>query len=114
MKIKHRTLGDVAILDISGKLLGGPPSSQELKDKIYQLLDEGTMKFVLNMEDVKRMNSSGLGILISVLTSIRNRGGDLKLAAVNDTMEGILVITKLNSIFETYKTAEGAAQAFAK
>jgi len=114
MKIDKRMMGDVAVLDISGKILGGPPTSQEIKDQVYQLLDEGVSKFVMNLEDVKRMNSSGLGILISVLTSVRNRGGNLKLAAVNETMEGILVLTKLNSVFETYQTAEGAAQSFAK
>jgi anti-sigma B factor antagonist len=112
MKIKKRMANDVAILDLSGKLLGGPPDSQELKDQIYQLLDEGVKKFVVNLEDVKRMNSSGLGILISVLTSVRNRGGELRLAAINETMEGVLVMTKLNTIFETFKTAEGAAQSF--
>ena len=112
MKIKKRMMGDVAILDVSGKLLGGPPSSQELKDQVYQLLDEGVKKFVIDMEGVKRMNSSGIGILISILTSIKNRGGALKLAAVNEMMEGLFVITQLNSIFETYKTSEGAAKSF--
>jgi anti-sigma B factor antagonist len=114
MKIKKRMVGDVAILGLSGKLLGGPPDSQEFKDQVYQLLDEGVKKFVVNLEEVKRMNSSGLGILISALTSVRNRGGELKLAAINETMEGILVMTKLNTIFETYQTAEGAAQSFAQ
>jgi anti-sigma B factor antagonist len=114
MKIKKRMVDEVAILSLSGKLLGGPPDSQELKDQVYQLLDEGTKKIVIDLEGVKRMNSSGLGILISTLTSVRNRGGDLKLAAVNETMEGILVMTKLNTIFDLYKTAEGAAQTFGK
>lgn len=112
MKIRKRMMNEVAILEVSGKLLGGPPSSQELKDQIYQLLDEGVKKFVIDLEGVKRMNSSGLGILISIHASIRNRDGILKLSAVNETMEGILVLTKLNSIFELYKTAEGAAQSF--
>ena len=114
MKIKTRMLDDVAILDVSGKLLGGPPSSQELKDQVYQLLDKGIKKFVIDLENVKRMNSSGLGILISILTSIRNRDAELKLAAINETMEGIFVLTKLNSIFDTYKTSEGAAQGFSE
>lgn len=112
MKIKKRMMDEVAILDVSGKLLGGPPSSQELKDQIYQLLDEGVKKFVIDLGDVKRMNSSGLGILIQMLASIRKGDGELKLSSVNETMEGILVLTKLNSIFEIYKTAEGAAQSF--
>ncbi|MFQ5823777.1 MAG: STAS domain-containing protein [bacterium] len=112
MKIKQRMIGDVAILSLSGKLLGGPPDSDEFKNTIYKLIDQGITKVVADLSDVKRMNSSGLGILISGLTSLRNRNGNLKLAAVNDTMEGILIMTKLNTIFDNFQTAEGAAQSF--
>jgi anti-sigma B factor antagonist len=112
MKIKERRIGNVVVLDLSGKLLGGPPDSDAFKDTIYKLLDQGITKVVVNLADVKRMNSSGLGILISALTSLKNKNGNLKLAGINDTMEGILIMTKLNTIFETYETAEGAAQRF--
>lgn len=112
MKIKERPIGDVVILDISGKIMGGPPDSQEFKDAIYKHLEKGINKVVVNLADVKRMNSSGLGILIQGLTSLRNKNGNMKLAGINETMEGILVMTKLNTIFETYETAEGAAQSF--
>lgn len=112
MKVTERSVGDVVILDLKGKLMGGPPDSEDFKNKIYELIDRGLTKVVVNLADVKRMNSSGLGILISALTSLKNRGGNLKLAGVNDTMEGILIMTKLNTIFETYETAEGAARSF--
>ncbi len=112
MKLKERMIGDVAVLDLSGKLMGGPPGSDEFKDKIYKLLDGGVKNVVVNLSEVKRMNSSGLGILISALTSLRNKDGNMKLAGINDAMEGILVMTKLNTIFETYDTAEGAAKSF--
>lgn len=112
MKIKQRMVGDVAVISLSGKLMGGPQDYKQFKDIIYKLIDDGTTHVVVDLAEVNRMNSSGLGILISALTSLRNRGGDLKLAAVNDVMEGILVMTKLNTIFETYKTAEGAARSF--
>ncbi len=112
MKIKERVLGNVAILDISGKLMGGPPDSEEFKKKIYSLLDREIPNVVIDMSEIKRMNSSGLGILISALTSVRSRGGNLKLAAVDELMEGILVMTKLDTIFEIYETSEGAAQSF--
>lgn len=112
MKLRERMVGDVAILELSGKLLGGPPLSQDFRDKIYELLDKGITKVVVDLADVTRMNSTGLGVLISALTSLKNKDGNLKLSAVNETMEGILVMTKLNTIFETYQTAEGAAQSF--
>ncbi|HEX9653089.1 MAG TPA: STAS domain-containing protein [bacterium] len=112
MKIKERMMGDVAVLDVSGKIMGGPPDSQEFKDTIYKYLEKGITKVVVNLADVKRMNSSGLGILIQGLTSLRNKNGNMKLAGINDAMEGILVMTKLNTIFEIFSTAEGAAQSF--
>jgi len=112
MKINERIIGDVAVLEISGKLLGGPPGSQEFKNKIYELIDRKITKIVVDLGEVKRMNSSGLGILISALTSLKNHDGAMKLASIGETMEGILIMTKLNTIFEVYETAEGAAQSF--
>ena len=112
MKLTERMIGDVAILDLSGKLLGGPPASDDIKDKIYALLDQGVTKVVINLINVSRMNSSGLGLLIQSLTSLRNKNGNLKLAGINDMMEGVLVMTKLNTIFETHPTAEEAAKTF--
>lgn len=114
MKIKTRKIDDVVVISLSGKLMGGPPASEEIKAEVYKHLDDGVKKFVFDLENLTRMNSSGLGILISSLTSIRNRGGDMKLAALNENMEGILVMTKLNTIFEISPTAEGAAAAFGK
>lgn len=112
MKIKERLIGDVAILGLNGKLLGGSPGSEEFMNTIRALIERGITKVVVDLAEVKRMNSTGLGILISALTSLRREEGDLKLAAIDDTMEGILVMTKLNTIFETFQTAEGAAKSF--
>ncbi|TDI80738.1 MAG: anti-sigma factor antagonist [Caldithrix sp.] len=112
MKLTDRMIGDVAILDLSGKLLGGPPASDEIRDKIYALIDQGITKVVMNLADVSRMNSSGLGLLIQALTSLRNKEGNLKLAGINELMEGVLVMTKLDTIFETHPNAEAAAESF--
>ncbi len=114
MAIAHQLIGEIAVVNLTGKLQGGTPDSQEMKEAIQKLLDTGVKNFVLDLAAVKRMHSSGLGVLISMLTSIRNRGGDLKLAAISETMEGILAITKLNSIFETFKTVTQATQSFTK
>ncbi len=112
MKIRERLVDNVAILELSGKLLGGSAGSEEFRVAIKSLLEKGINKVVVDVSEVKRMNSTGLGVLISVLTSLRGNEGDLKLAAINEVMEGILVMTKLDTIFETYETAEGAAQSF--
>ncbi len=112
MKLTDRMIGDVAVLDLSGKLLGGPPASDEIRSKIYALIDRGITKVVINLADVSRMNSSGLGLLIQSLTSLRNKDGNLKLAGINELMEGVLVMTKLDTIFESHPNAEEAAKSF--
>ena len=115
MKIKKQMVGEVAVLSLSFTLFGSnAPDSQEFKDHIYQLLDEGVTKFVIDMKGVKRMDSTGIGVMISALTSVRKKGGAFKLAEVNDIMESILVMTKLDSVFETYKTTDDAVQSFTK
>ena len=58
------------------------------------------------------MNSSGLGILIGGLTTMRNSGGDLKLANITDRIQSLLMITKLLTVFETFETVEEAVQSF--
>jgi len=112
MKVSSRLIDDVVVISLSGKLMGGPDTSEAVKNEIYKYLDQGIKKFVIDLEKVSRMNSSGLGILISALTSVRNKGGELRLAALNENMEGILVMTKLNTIFDIHMTAEGAAKSF--
>ena len=111
MKISTRMIGNVAVVSLSGKLMGGPPTSDDIKNEIYRLLDQGVKKIVMDLEKVTRMNSTGLGILISCLTSVKNREGEFCLAAINENMQSIMVMTKLNTIFQIYATAEGAAKA---
>ena len=112
MKVESRLIDDVAVISLSGRLMGGPDTSDDVKSEIYKYLDKGIKKVVIDLEAVSRMNSSGLGILISALTSVRSKGGELRLAALNENMEGILVMTKLNTIFDIHETAEGAAKSF--
>ncbi|MCA9732507.1 MAG: STAS domain-containing protein [Deferribacteres bacterium] len=112
MKLKTEMMDDVAVVSLDGKLMGGPPASDVIRNEVYSLLNQNTKKIVFDLEKVTRMNSSGLGILISNLTSIKSKGGDLKLAALNENMKGIMVMTKLNTIFEISTTAEEAVKSF--
>ncbi len=94
------------------RVQGHGADTDVIKDKIYALIDQGITKVVINLTDVSRMNSSGLGLLIQALTSLRNKDGNLKLAGINELMKGVLVMTKLNTIFETHSTVEEAAKTF--
>jgi anti-sigma B factor antagonist len=67
---------------------------------------------VIDLHDVKFMNSSGLGMLIGSLTTIRNAGGDLKIARASDKIESLLIVTKLITVFDHHESVDKAVAAF--
>lgn len=111
MKIKIRKTDSVAILDLSGKLMGGP-DADVFKDTIKQLIEEGYKNVIVNLEHVPWVNSTGLGILIAGYTTLKREGGALKLIHVTDRIESILMITKLGTIFESYSEEQQALDSF--
>jgi len=111
MKIKEKIEGDVAVIYVSGNLMGGPDTAK-LHEKIKSLIADGLTKVVIDLKGVKWMNSSGLGTLMACMSSLKNAGGKLKLASVTDKVQSILMITKLIQIFETFENAERAVASF--
>ncbi len=111
MKVKTQMEGDVALVHVSGKLMGGP-ESENLRNEIKQLLDKGTTKFVINLKGVPWINSTGLGALMAVYTSVQRGEGVLKLAHVSDRIQSLFMITKLLTIFDTYATEKEAIDSF--
>ena len=111
MKIQESIEGEIAVLTLKGKMMGGP-DMQDLHDHIKGLMSDGVNKVVADLGKVKWLNSSGLGALMGALTTLRNEGGDLKLAHTSDKIQSLLMITKLMSIFETYEDVDGAVKAF--
>jgi anti-sigma B factor antagonist len=113
MTIKEQDLGEVVVLELSGKIMGGPDASL-LNDKLHELIDKGKVKIIADLASVNWMNSSGLGILIGGLTTMRNSGGDLKLANVTDRIQNLLMITKLLTVFDAHDSLEKAIASFKK
>ena len=113
MQIKVSERDGIVVLKLNGKIMGGPDATA-LNDKLHELVEAGKTKVVADLSGVNWMNSSGLGILISALTTIRNAGGDLKLAAVIERIQSLLMITKLLTVFETFDTIEEAIASYSK
>ncbi len=111
MDIGQKTIDDIIILELSGKIMGGPDATA-FNEKLHDLVESGNIKVIADLSKVNWMNSSGLGILISALTTIRNAGGDLKLAAITERIKSLLMITKLLSVFDTFDTTEEAVKSF--
>lgn len=113
MKLNITEIDEVVVLELAEKIMGGPDATL-LNDKLHELIEAGKTKLVANLAKVEWMNSSGLGILIGGLTTMRNSGGDLKLAKVTERIQSLLMITKLLAVFETYNDVDVAVKSFKK
>ncbi len=104
---------NASVIHLKGKLVGGPLAA-EFGQTLNNLIEQGKKNVIVDMSHVGFISSSGLGILISGLTSLKKAGGDLKLAAISNKMEGLLSITKLDKIFEQYDSVEKAEASYKK
>jgi anti-sigma B factor antagonist len=111
MKLKTSVQDNVLILTIKGKVMGGPEASV-FQDTIKAEIARGHRRFVFDLGGVDWMNSSGLGILIGGLTTIKNAGGELKLANVTEKIQSLFMITKLVTIFDSHETVEDALKSY--
>jgi len=111
MNLKEKEIDGVVILDLSGKVMGGPDANL-LSEKLHELVDKKKTKVIADLSKVSWMNSSGLGILIGGLTTMRNTEGDLKLVNVTERIKSLLIITKLITIFETFDSVDEALESF--
>ena len=111
MQIKEKIENNVAILSFKGDLLGDPDTSN-VRNKIHSLVTDNMKRIVIDLAGVNYMNSSGIGTLIACLTTVRNGGGELRLAAVGGKVQNLFVITQLVKVFDTYETVERALANF--
>ncbi len=111
MNVKVREEGAVTVLEISGKIMGGPDAEQ-FHGLIKELLADGKTKLLVNLGRVNWINSTGLGILIAGYTSVKDGGGQFKLLNVSERIDSILMVTKLAGIFDSYDDLESALVSF--
>jgi anti-sigma B factor antagonist len=111
MKIDERTVGDVTVLDMQGKLLIGE-GDELLRERINNLVESGKTKIVLNLGEVPYMDSAGLGEVVRCYTTVSRKNGKLKLVNLTKRLEDLLSITKLLTVFETYEDETEAVKSF--
>lgn len=111
MKINQKELDNTVILELHGKLTGGP-ESEMFRNVFKELLQADKKNIVINLKKVDWINSTGLGILISNYTTVRKGGGDLVLCNIGDRIDSILYVTKLNLLFKTYDSEQAAVDHF--
>ncbi len=111
MKISNKSDGDITIIELSGKVMGGP-DHEKFKNAITELIEAGCKNFILDLSGVPWINSTGLGILISGFTSIKNSGGVMKVCSVKERVLSIFYISQLENVFEVFENCDEAKKSF--
>lgn len=102
--------GDVTIIDVEGQLIVG--NRQELKQKVLEELEDGRRKFLIDFANTGYIDSSGLGVLVSLSKKIREQGGELRLASLNEDLRTLFELTKLDTLFHISDNREDALASF--
>ncbi|MGB0882923.1 MAG: STAS domain-containing protein [Vicingaceae bacterium] len=98
---------ELILISLKGNLMG-KEQVQELLDEIDFFYNEGVKKIIINLSEMEYMNSSGLSVLINIFTQARNKGGEVVITNIPEKINQLLIITKLNSIFNIEETVEDA------
>jgi anti-anti-sigma factor len=108
--VTRRATDHIIIIEASGRLVSGDEATQ-LRDLVKRLTSEGERFFVLNVAGISYMDSSGLGLLLSIYATVRGRGGDVKLVNVGDRVKDLLQMTKLSEVFQIFESENRALAA---
>jgi anti-sigma B factor antagonist len=111
MTITESKHGRVTVVSLKGNLLGEPETTA-LRETVYRLTERDELQVVLDLGSLRAINSTGLGVLVTALTSLRKRSGDLYLARLSDKVHSLLMITHLVRVFKLYDTVERAVASF--
>lgn len=110
LKINTRPLEGTTVIDCAGRIVFGDEASQ-LRELAKKEIAENS-RIVLNLGEVTYIDSGGIGTLVSLFTTARNAGGDIKLANLTKRVGDLLQITKLITVFESYDDVQKAVKAF--
>ena len=110
MSFTLKKTGDVVVVDVEGQLIVG--NRQELKQKVLDELEKGERKFLIDFSQTGYIDSSGLGVLVSLSKKIREHGGELRLADLNEDLQTLFELTKLDTLFQISETRERALEGF--
>jgi anti-sigma B factor antagonist len=111
MKIEMRTIGDVRVLDFSGKITLGE-GTMTVRNTVLDVLKDGGKKIILNLADVNYIDSSGIGELVRTYITVSSGGGQLKLLSLTKKIQELLQITKLLTVFQVYDSESAALASF--
>lgn len=103
----HDLIDDLLVINFAGDLIG-EQSGPELMEVINDRINQQVLYAAIDISDIRYINSSGIGVLITILTKFRNKGGEVILVNPSEHVKKLLIITKLNAIFTIVNTIEEA------
>jgi len=115
MSIRAKTVesGTIAIIDVRGSLVGDG-DTDSLRETVADFIEQGNKCLVINLQKVTYINSSGIGSIIAAHTSYVKNGGEVKLSALTNSIQNLLVMTRLIDVFDVYETVDQAVNSFLK
>jgi anti-sigma B factor antagonist len=115
MEIRRRTVGDVAVIDVIGRMVLGERANDTLfRNAVAEQLSSGPGQLVVNLSQVTQVDTSGLTALVTAHVTAAKRGGALKLADPVKRIRELLIITRLNTLFDVYDSEAAALASFGK
>jgi len=99
----------VTVVDIEGRF--DAASASQTKQELHNLVQDGSIRLVLNLEKMDFIDSAGLGVLVSCLRRTAAEGGDLRLADVPPFCRSIFELTRLTRVFDVTESVEEAVRA---
>jgi len=111
MEIVERTVSEVTVLDLQGRLVAGD-GDQALIDAVNALVRNGCRNVLLNLAKVVYLDSAGVGAIVSKYITLRSRGGDLKVCHLRDRSFRVLNVTKLLTVIESFSSEASAIRSF--
>ncbi len=99
------------VLQLSGDIMGGK-DYDTFTNEVKKLIEEGHVDLVLDLNKVRYINSTGLGILVSGLTTLKKNMGQMKICNLSDRIDRLFSVTSLTTVFATYESLEEALASF--
>lgn len=111
LSIITREIDGVDVLDLNGDIALGQ-SSADLNGVLRDLVQDGKRRIVLNLANVRRIDSSGLGTLVAGFTNVERNGGQLKLTNIPERVNELITMTKLHTVFDIFDNKDDAIRSF--
>lgn len=111
MAVKAKFVGDVAVVKVKGLLMGGD-ETEEVREKVKNLVSHGAKKIVIDLGKVRWVNSHGIGMFMACYSAVQNVKGKVVIARISEKVKNIMMITNVIKLFDTFDTVDQAISSF--